>query len=78
LDRRFLRLPPNERARILAKIKGVGLHLRDYPHSRMEGWPTNRLRVGDDRVIYRFNLERHELELVTDGQRGDIYRDLQA
>lgn len=33
-----------------------------------------KLRVGDYRVIYEFNVERNELFLLTVGNRRDIYK----
>jgi mRNA-degrading endonuclease RelE of RelBE toxin-antitoxin system len=48
--------------------------LADYSHHRLQGRPECRLRVGDYRVIYEFNLARNELYLITLGHRREIYR----
>ncbi len=41
----------------------------------MTGSDKYRLRIGDYRVIYRFDLVRGEIYLVAIGHRREIYRD---
>ncbi len=41
----------------------------------MAGSDRYRLRIGDYRVIYRFDLNRGEIYLVAIGHRREIYRD---
>jgi mRNA interferase RelE/StbE len=73
-DTIFLQLPPAVRARIEAKIGELGRRLEDFPHHRLQGRPEFRLRTGDYRVIYQFDLQRNELYLVTLGHRREVYR----
>ena len=40
----------------------------------MQGVDAFRLRVGDFRIIYQFNLEKNELYLIAVGNRREIYR----
>ena len=68
------RLPLNVRESILEKIGGMGRRLGDFPHYRMTGRREFRLRAGDYRVIYEFNLETNEVFLITPGHRREIYR----
>ncbi len=73
-DAIFFRLPPNAQARIEAKLHDLGRRLESSPHERLQGRPEFRLRVGDYRIIYEFDLRRNELSLVTLGHRRDVYR----
>lgn len=40
----------------------------------MQGVEAFRLRVGDYRVMYEFNVEKNELYLLAVGNRRDIYK----
>ena len=73
-DAIFLRLPPQVQGRIEAKLRDLGRRLEGFPHERLQGRPEFRLRVGDYRIIYEFDLQRNELLLVTLGHRRDVYR----
>ncbi|HEY0457052.1 MAG TPA: type II toxin-antitoxin system RelE/ParE family toxin [Verrucomicrobiae bacterium] len=68
------RLPSNLRELVQAKLDTIGLRLRSYSHFRMAGSNQYRLRVGDYRVIYRFDIEENELYLLAIGHRREIYR----
>jgi mRNA-degrading endonuclease RelE of RelBE toxin-antitoxin system len=56
------------------KIDELGRILRGFSHHRMQGVDAFRLRVGDYRVIYQFNLEKNELFLIAVGNRREIYK----
>ena len=73
-DAVFFRLPPQVQGRIEARIRQMGRRLGDFPHARLQGRAEFRLRVGDYRVIYAFDVSRNELSLVTLGHRRDVYR----
>jgi len=75
-DRRFFTLPQEVQARIQNRIDGLGQNLRNFPHHRMQGVDAFRLRVGDFRIVYQFNLEKNELNLIAVGNRRDIYKTL--
>jgi mRNA interferase RelE/StbE len=74
-DDKFFRLPAGIQTQVQRKIDEMGLRLAAFPHYRMKGLDQYRLRVGDYRVIYRFDLARGEIYLVTIGHRREIYRD---
>ena len=74
-DGDFLRLPSQVQALVQRKIDAMGLRLATFQHYRMTGSDKCRLRVGDYRVIYRFELTRGEIYLVAIGHRREIYRD---
>ncbi len=73
-DTRFFQLPLSSRDRIESKIRDLGGSLECFPHTRLQGRPEFKLRVGDYRLIYEFDLNLNELYLVTLGHRREIYR----
>ena len=73
-DAIFFRLPPQIQGRIEARIREMGRRLDDFPHTRLQGRAEFRLRVGDYRIIYAFDVNRNELSLVTLGHRREVYR----
>jgi len=74
-DAAFFKLPPAVRARLETKIDEMGLRLKTFPHYRMKGHNRYRLRVGDYRIIYTFDAEKHVINLLAVGNRREIYRD---
>jgi len=75
-DDDFFRLPSPVQALVQRKIDSMSLRLATFPHYRMTGSDNYRLRVGDYRVIYRFDLVQQIIYLVAIGHRREIYRDL--
>lgn len=73
-DARFFALPVRCRELIEAKIREMGLRLESFPHHRLQGRTEFRLRVGDFRIVYEFNVQRNELSLITLGHRREVYR----
>ena len=73
-DNALARLPENQQSLILEKITEMGRRLESFPHYRMTGREEYRLRVGDYRVIYQFDVGRGEVQLITLGHRREIYR----
>ncbi len=73
-DAALERITTKVRELILTKITEMGSRLESFPHYRMTGRNEFRLRVGDYRIIYRFDMARNEIELVTLGNRRDVYR----
>ena len=71
----FFQLPLRLQILIQKKIDEMGFRLDTFQHYRMTGSENFRLRVGDVRVIYRFDLAKAELYLVAMGHRREIYRD---
>jgi mRNA interferase RelE/StbE len=73
-DRRFFNFPPDVQRRIQTGIDELGRNLRAFSHYKMQGVDAFRLRVGDYRVVYEFDLHKNELHLVAVGHRRDVYR----
>ena len=74
-DEDYFRLSEAVQARVQRKLDSMGSRLATFPHHRMVGSDKHRLRVGDYRVIYRFDVVRGEIYLVAIGHRREIYRD---
>ncbi len=73
-DAALTRLPSAFRGSVLDKITEMGLRLDRFSHYRMTGRTEYRLRVGDYRIIYNFDLARNTISLITLGHRREIYR----
>ena len=73
-DATFYKLPPDVRARIETRIDNMGRRLGAFPHYQMTGSDRFRLRVGDYRIIYKFDLSKNEIYLLNVGHRREIYR----
>jgi len=72
-DSIFFSLPPSLQDRLETRIREMGRRLQDFPHHRLQGRSEFRLRVGDYRIIYDFDIHRNELALVTLGHRREVY-----
>lgn len=73
-DSIFFRLPPKIQKAVETAIRDMGSRLDNYGHVRLQGREEFRMRVGDYRVIYEFDLRTWQLHLITMGHRRDIYR----
>ena len=74
-DEDFFRLPLGVQQHVQSKVDAMGARLATFPHHRMKGSNQCRLRVGDYRVIYRFDVANGEIYLVAIGHRREIYLD---
>lgn len=74
-DAAFFKLPVVLRARIEAKLDDMGSRLDTFPHHHLTGSQRYRLRVGDYRVIYTFDVPQGIVHLLAVGHRREIYRD---
>lgn len=70
----FDRLPVSVRQAIEDKVDRMGANLSNFPHQRLQGRPEFRLRVGDYRVLYEFNVGQGRIVLHYVGNRREIYR----
>jgi mRNA interferase RelE/StbE len=59
--------------RLIGKIQELGQRLSSFAHQRLQGRSEYKLRVGDYRIVYLFDLERNEISLVTVGHRSRVY-----
>ena len=74
-DAIFLSLSPALRARVEARIDEVGRNLASYPHHRLKGANRFRVRAGDYRIIYTFDVPQNTIPLLAIGHRREIYRE---
>ncbi len=73
-DADFLKLPTDLQIRIAAKIDDVGSRLATYPHLKLTGVDCYKLRVGDYRVAYDFDVTQGLIYLLAVGHRREVYR----
>ena len=73
-DADFFNLPAAVQLRIEPRIDRLGEMLDQFPHVRMKGVEAFRIRVGDYRVIYDFDLAEGVLYLLAVGHRREVYR----
>jgi mRNA interferase RelE/StbE len=73
-DADFFKLPVDIQARIEARIDRLGFMLDRFSHSRLKGMDCFKLRVGDYRVIYEFDISAGKLYLLDVGHRREVYR----
>jgi mRNA interferase RelE/StbE len=73
-DSIFFKLDQRVRQQIESKITEAGSRLAQYPHHRLKGRSEFRLRVGDYRIIYEFDLRKNVIYLIALGHRREIYR----
>jgi mRNA interferase RelE/StbE len=73
-DADFFKLTTVIQAQIEIKIDRLGSSLDSFQHKRLTGLDGFRLRVGDYRVIYDFNLAKGAIHLLAVGHRREVYR----
>ena len=56
------------------KVDEMGTRLDSFPHQRLQGRSEFKLRVGDYRVLYEFNLSQGRIYLHYVGHRREIYK----
>jgi mRNA interferase RelE/StbE len=70
----FDSLPTSVRELVQCKVDEMGSRLSSFPHKRLEGRPEFKLRVGDYRVLYEFDVKEGRIYLHYVGNRRDIYK----
>lgn len=73
-SRSFDSLPASVRAAVEKKVDEMGTRLESFPHQRLQGRPEFKLRVGDYRVLYEFDVKQGRLSLHFVGNRREIYK----
>ena len=73
-SRAFDQLPTSVRQAVERKVDSLGSQLGSFPHHRLTGRPECRMRVGDYRVLYEFDVEAGRLFLHYVGHRREIYK----
>ncbi len=73
-SRAFDDLPPSVRPVVQEKVDDMGTRLEMFPHQRLQGRPEFKLRVGDYRVLYEFDVKLGRIYLHYVGHRREIYK----
>ncbi|HAB19089.1 MAG TPA: type II toxin-antitoxin system RelE/ParE family toxin [Verrucomicrobiota bacterium] len=66
--------PQAVQAEITRRVDAMGTVLDRFPHQRLKGRPECKLRVGDYRVLYEFDIPSGRIWLHLVGHRRDIYK----
>jgi mRNA interferase RelE/StbE len=72
--KRFEKLDPQVQHRITQKVEQLDRQLPAWRHERLQGRPEYKLRVGDWRVLYDFDLAQSQVMLLTVRHRREVYR----
>lgn len=72
----FDSLPSSIREAVQGKVDEMGTRLGTFPHKRLEHRPEFKLRVGDYRVIYEFDLSQGRIYLHYVGHRREICKQI--
>ena len=72
--RAFDALPSSVGVSVQAKIDEMGIRLESFPHQRLTGRPEFKLRVGDYRVLYEYDVAEGRIHLHYVGNRREIYK----
>jgi len=72
--RKFDALPAGVREAIMLKVDDMGRRLAVFPHERLQGRTECKLRVGDYRVLYEFDVQAGRIYLLYVGNRREIYK----
>ncbi|MEI6084384.1 MAG: type II toxin-antitoxin system RelE/ParE family toxin [Verrucomicrobiota bacterium] len=73
-EKHFARLDRQIQQRIVSKVEEVDQQLPTWRHERLQGRAEYKLRVGDWRVLYDFDLATSRLLLLTVRHRREVYR----
>jgi mRNA interferase RelE/StbE len=73
-SRAFDKLPPLIRTAVQRRIDEIGMRLETFPHQRLVGRPEFKMRVGDYRVLYEFDVKLGRIYLHYVGNRREIYK----
>ena len=70
----FDSLPASVRDAVQRKVDEMGTRLESFPHKRLQGRSEFKLRVGDHRVLYEFDVKQGRVYLHYVGNRREIYK----
>jgi mRNA interferase RelE/StbE len=70
----FDSLPAPVRDAIQRNVDDMGSRLAHFPHQRLQGRPEFKLRAGDYRVLYDFDVKQGRIYLHYVAHRREIYR----
>ena len=72
--RKFDALPTKVQTAVQLKIDEMARRVAEFHHERLQGRPEFKLRVGNYRVLYAFDLTKGQIYLLSIGHRRDIYK----
>ena len=67
-------LPASVRELVQRKVDAMGTRLESFPHQRLAGRTEFKLRIGDYRVLYEFDVKEGRIHLHYVGHRREIYK----
>jgi len=70
----FDALPSSVRETVQRKIDEMGTRLETFPRQRLQGRTEFKLRIGDYRVLYEFDVKLSRIYLHYVGNRREIYK----
>ena len=70
----FDALSASVRDAVQRKVDEMGARLDSFPHKRLQGRSEFKLRVGDYRVLYEFDVNLGRIYLHYVGHRREIYK----
>ena len=70
----FDELSSSIRETVQRKVDEMGTRLESFPHQRLQGRAECKLRVGDYRVLYEFDVKLGRIFLHYVGNRREIYK----
>ena len=70
----FDSFPAAIRDAIQHKVDEMGTRLATFPHKRLKNRTEFKLRVGDYRVLYEFDVDQGRIYLHYVGNRREIYK----
>jgi mRNA interferase RelE/StbE len=70
----FDSLPESVREAVQRKVDEIGTRLDNFPHNRLQGRSEFKLRVGEYRVLYEFDVKQGRIYLHYVGHRREIYK----
>jgi mRNA interferase RelE/StbE len=73
-SRAFDNLPAAARQSVRDRVDDMGTRLGTFRHERLQGRSEFKLRVGDYRVLYEFDLKLGRIHLHYVGHRREIYK----
>jgi mRNA interferase RelE/StbE len=73
-SRAFDDLPSAVRETVQRKVDEMGTRLESFSHQRLQGRAECKLRVGDYRVLYEFDVTQGSIYLHYVGNRREIYK----
>jgi mRNA interferase RelE/StbE len=73
-SRAFDVLPVSIQEAVQRKVDEMGTRLDKFVHQRLAGRAESKLRVGDYRVLYEFDIKAGRIYLHYVGHRREIYK----